>query len=322
MLISIIVPIYEVEKYIARCASSLLHQTASREYYEVIFVNDGTKDNSIGVLHSVIDFDRFSNFYLVEKENGGLSSARNYGLSFVKGDYIWFVDSDDWIEEDSVERLISLLRNDPDVLIMSQVFKNHSDGQSLMFKQTYKLVCSGIEALRLSLPNMAPMHICRRDFLASNNITFKAGILHEDAEFTPRVKFLANTCTIIDKPLYHYYMRDGSISHIVNPIRVYSYFAVLDSLSQFLVEQVRVDDYVCFSASFAADIYSLLNISTKMPEGIQTEVNDYFKNNPQLAKMMILNSNLKSKVMGLLLKWFPAKATFVYKALARVKGLL
>ena len=80
MKLSIIVPIYNVEAYIEKCAKSLLNQNVTKDTYEVIFVNDGTKDNSISVLCKTIDFTKHENFHLIEKENGGLSSARNYGL--------------------------------------------------------------------------------------------------------------------------------------------------------------------------------------------------------------------------------------------------
>ena len=115
--ISIVIPIYNVEHYIGRCAESVLNQKLSKDEYEVIFVNDGTKDNSVEVLNKAIDFEKYPNFYVYNKENGGLSSARNFGLDKAHGDYVWFVDSDDWIEPNCLAKIVKKLNEiNPDIL--------------------------------------------------------------------------------------------------------------------------------------------------------------------------------------------------------------
>ena len=124
MKLSIIVPIYNVEKYISRCALSLYDQTAHKEDYEIIFVNDGTKDNSILNLRKTLDFVHTPNIFIVDKPNGGLSSARNYGLRHSRGEYVWFVDSDDWVDSDSVEVLLNLINQSPDVIVTTQMYRN------------------------------------------------------------------------------------------------------------------------------------------------------------------------------------------------------
>ena len=108
--LSVIIPIYNVELYIKRCAESTLNQNLSKDEYEVIFVNDGTKDNSVEVLNKAIDFEKYPNFHIYNKENGGLSSARNFGLDKAHGDYVWFVDSDDWIEPNCLAKIVKKLK--------------------------------------------------------------------------------------------------------------------------------------------------------------------------------------------------------------------
>ena len=98
MKISVIIPIYNVEPYIVRCAESVFRQDLSESEYEVIFVNDGSKDRSMEMLQNFLDTCGKQNFKVVNKKNGGLSSARNVGIEHANGDYLWFVDSDDWIE--------------------------------------------------------------------------------------------------------------------------------------------------------------------------------------------------------------------------------
>ena len=106
MKFSIIIPVYNVEAYISKCLDSIKNQ--SYDNYEVIIVNDGTKDNSVNVIDKYLSDNRFK---LYNKENGGLSSARNYGIKYVTGDYILFIDSDDYIERDLLNNFNNILKN-------------------------------------------------------------------------------------------------------------------------------------------------------------------------------------------------------------------
>ena len=94
--LSIIIPVYNVEPYIAKCLDSCLHQDIPTDEYEIIVVNDGSPDNSVVIVKDYMQ--RYLNVRLVNRDNGGLSAARNTGLKEAKGEYVWFVDSDDWIE--------------------------------------------------------------------------------------------------------------------------------------------------------------------------------------------------------------------------------
>ncbi len=104
MKLSIIVPMFNVENYIARCLDSLLAQNISCDDYEVLVVNDGCQDNSVQVVKEYQK--KYENIVLIEKMNGGLSSARNMGLLYCKGEYIWMVDSDDSIQENCLKDLL------------------------------------------------------------------------------------------------------------------------------------------------------------------------------------------------------------------------
>ena len=97
MKLSIIIPMYNVEPYIEKCLLSCLNQNIPHADYEIIVVNDGSPDGSLGIARRIAS--TVDNMLIVSQENGGLSAARNKGLSYAKGEYVWFVDSDDWIEE-------------------------------------------------------------------------------------------------------------------------------------------------------------------------------------------------------------------------------
>lgn len=233
MKLSIIVPIYNVEKYISRCALSLYNQTAHKEDYEIIFVNDGTKDNSILNLRKTLDFVHTPNIFIVDKPNGGLSSARNYGLRHSRGEYVWFVDSDDWVDSDSVEVLLNLINQSPDVIATTQMYSNIGDNQTYKYPHSINFEGKGADLLKYYPPVCSVAYICKRSFLYNNHLEFKEGILHEDAELIPRLIYLANNIVATDRPLYHHFMRENSITQTINPHRYESYFVVLMVLTHY-----------------------------------------------------------------------------------------
>ena len=109
MILSIIIPIYNVEKYIKDCVESVLNQRKNADEVEVILVNDGTPDNSMSIVDTAVK--DLKGIYIINKENGGLSSARNAGLMMARGDYIWFVDSDDTLLPNAIEEVFEVLSN-------------------------------------------------------------------------------------------------------------------------------------------------------------------------------------------------------------------
>ena len=114
--VSIIIPVYNVEKYLKKCLDSVINQTYKD--IEIICVNDGSKDGSENILKEYATKD--SRIKIIEKKNGGLSSARNAGLDVASGEYCYFVDSDDWIELNTIEKLTDIiLSNDVDVVVHS-----------------------------------------------------------------------------------------------------------------------------------------------------------------------------------------------------------
>jgi len=114
MILSIIVPVYNVEQYVEKCLLSCIRQDIAMDEYEIIVVNDGSLDRSYEI---VLDYAiRYDNIWVINQVNQGLSSARNVGFQKAKGEYVWFVDSDDWIEENCLGRICSYLRDGLDIL--------------------------------------------------------------------------------------------------------------------------------------------------------------------------------------------------------------
>ena len=115
MDLSIIVPVYNVEKYVRSCIESIFKQGLDEDRFEVIIVNDGTKDGSMKVVRQFADRP---NLTILEQENQGLSAARMKGCSVAGGEYLWFVDSDDYLVEDGVGKVLALLRSHSDAEVL------------------------------------------------------------------------------------------------------------------------------------------------------------------------------------------------------------
>lgn len=320
MKLSIIVPIYNVEEYIARCALSLVNQTASFDDYEVVFVNDGTKDNSIEVLQNTLDFEHSKNIHIVDKPNGGLSSARNYGIEHSKGEYLWFVDSDDWIDNDSVEVLLSFIKHCPDVVVTTQMYSNIGPQQSFKYSHAINFEGSGSDLIKHYPPVCSVAYICARSFLEKHELRFREGILHEDAELIPRLIYLAEKTIATDRALYHHFQRENSITHVINPHRYDSYFIVLDTLSSFYSSSVKDEEKKYFARLCASHILGLLSISRKAEKSTKKKVNDYFAKNRILSSIMMKSPDILAKLIGVSIALSPSGAVGIADFYWKLRG--
>lgn len=207
MKLSIVIPVFKVEKYLSRCLDSCIRQNISKEEYEIIIVNDGSPDGSKAIAEKYIEEN--TNIKLINQENRGLSVARNNGLKVAQGKYVWFVDSDDWIEENSIKDIYDKMQSlDLDML---QIGYKHvyEDGTMKTFNIGLFDGCkTGCEVMKKTLiPTPVPFTIYRKDFLTSYSLTFYPGIYHEDAEFKPRAVYYARRFAALKKHLYYYYQR-------------------------------------------------------------------------------------------------------------------
>lgn len=235
--LSIIIPVYNVERYIRACLNSVFHQDAHSLSYEVIVVNDGTPDTSMAIVE---EFARqHDNLAVINQENQGLSCARNAGLEIAKGEYVWFVDSDDVIVKDallSIEAL--LLQNTPDIFCFDIfVQKEGEDGkkcQSLFTKQRFRRYYGEQKEAAFYYRKM-PIGIVqeflfKQKFLNRNSGTrFTPHIYHEDVDFLVRCYTCAESIMPIQQALYVYRVREtGSITTTFNIKRFHDMKQILD----------------------------------------------------------------------------------------------
>ena len=217
-LLSIIVPIYNVEQYLDRCIQSILNQTYQN--LEILLVDDGATDCSGAIADSYAAKDK--RIKVFHKENGGLSDARNYGLEHVTGDYILFIDSDDFIVNIMCERLITVASsNNADIVSCNYYIYRGDDDISIhtMSVQDDKRTFTGMDMLRYYLLKTEPFDlnvvwnkIFKLDlFNGVEPVRFPKGRVQEDNFTIFRLFLNANSIVTVNEPLYYYVQRAGSI---------------------------------------------------------------------------------------------------------------
>ena len=215
---SVIVPVYNVEKYIARCLESLVCQTYSN--IEIIVVNDGSTDNSEDIILSFANQDR--RVKIISQQNGGLSVARNTGLAIASGNYISFVDGDDWVERDMYEQLaehLRLYKEKPDFTCFRLQFDNELlrkyviYGHNFQYEEIHgwKKILTDTFLVK-NITTSAWSKIYSYEFLKDNKLRFEPGIVNEDTLFSIEAASCAEYVTFLNKVLYHAVERSNSIS--------------------------------------------------------------------------------------------------------------
>lgn len=207
---SFIIPVYKVQEYLDKCVSSVREQ--SYRDIEIILVDDGSPDECPRMCDQYASED--SRIRVIHKPNGGLSDARNKGLEVATGEYVLFVDSDDYVEKNICEKLVPFTNMGWDILIGDATVEGgvcdltHVPLDGVVDGYTY---CK--RALQEGkMPEAVWLNVYRREFLLEKNLWFRYGILHEDVEFTPRAFLTAESVRYTGVVLYHYLIRNDSIT--------------------------------------------------------------------------------------------------------------
>lgn len=242
MLISIVIPVYKVEKYIAGTLSSIYNQHFDETQFEVVVMDDGTPDNSMQVVEMYATLHK--NLHVSHQENQGLSAARNNGFQHAQGDFVWWVDSDDQLAPDALKVVTETIMNHPghdiygfgiDTVREEDGVHKHLDAmgpRKCVYNRT-------LDYSTLSNHTFGPVarYIMRRQFVADNNLLFWIGILHEDMDQLNRAFFAAKSIWLSKATVYYYLERaSGSI---MSTIQMCS-FNDLMSITQSFVEMRQV----------------------------------------------------------------------------------
>lgn len=221
MKISIIVPVYNSEKFIEKCIRSCYKQDIPIDRYELIVINDGSNDGSLDIVNRLAS--EYSNIRVFSQANAGLSAARNAGMDAAHGDYFMFLDSDDWLSSNCLKRIFNKLETEtPDCLGICAA--NIIDGQAIRrFSYSAETPIAGKDFLTREISPCAPFSIWKASFLKLNELRFFEGIFHEDFEFTPRAYYLANKMSRLNDLVYNVYQNPNSITRSVNYKKSFDY---------------------------------------------------------------------------------------------------
>ena len=222
--VSVIVPVYNVEKYITRCLTSLVNQTI--DDLEIILVNDGSKDNSEQIIRQ---FKKdYKNIIYVKKENGGLSSARNFGLIYATGEYVAFLDSDDYVDRTLYQKMYEKAKATNSDFAECDFIWKYPNCEKIDVGFRYKDKKEMFEKARVVAWNK----LIKREIIINKKIEFPVGLYYEDVEFFYKLLPYINSFDFVEEPLIYYVQRDNSIVNKQDS-RTKQIFKVLDNVTNY-----------------------------------------------------------------------------------------
>lgn len=213
---SLILPVYNVERYLSKCLNSCISQNIPSTEYEIIVVIDGSPDNSLNI--ALTYKKKYNNIIIVEKTNGGLSDARNMGLKIATGEYVWFIDSDDYIESNILYDIYKEFKSDSLDCIWIK-WRNVDENDCLIpfYERVINNEMTNTMTGYLFMENVLETYlpawsfIYKREFLLTNKLQFSEGMYYEDADFAYRSIPLLNRIKLYNNVCYNYLYREGSI---------------------------------------------------------------------------------------------------------------
>lgn len=317
MVLSIVIPVYNVEKYVGRCLQSCLDQGVSFNDYEIIVVNDGSKDNSLSIIQGKASCS--TNIIVINQENQGLSAARNTGLYSARGEYVWFVDSDDYIEENCLKKLFNKLDGVIDILQIQHryVYDDSSLNQDMPIYHIDGVKSGKDVFINGGLLTPVPFSIYRTSFLKKNKLEFYRGIFHEDIEFTPRANYLAQNVASFDEICYNYLQkRSGSITNNLKLKNERDLLFVNNRLLDFFID-AEPDVKIVVYQKVSTNINTILNSILKQNNNDKREFIYLLKKNKHMFNYMKKTNRKKYILEGCLLGVDVNLGVFVYSCFHR-----
>ena len=232
--VSLIIPVYNVENYIEKCLDSVINQTLKD--IEIIIVNDGSKDTSKEKIEKYLK--KYPSIKYLEKENGGLSDARNYGMPYATGEYIAFLDSDDYVESTMYEEMYEVAKKENADMVECDFIWEYPDKRKEDIGTIYKSKKEMIEKARVVAWNK----LIKRELIEKTEIKFPVGLRYEDVEFFYKLVPYLEKVSFVKKCFVHYVQRKNSIANTQN-IRTTEIFTVLENVITYYKIQGFYDEY-------------------------------------------------------------------------------
>ena len=233
--VSVIVPVYNVEKYLTKCLDTLVNQTLKD--IEIIIVNDGATDNSAAVIDSFVY--KYPQIISLKKTNGGLSDARNFGLAYATGEYIGFVDSDDYVDIDMYEKLYAKAKEEDSDIVECDLHHVFPDGT--IDTEVGERIQDKKQMLMMGR-SVVWNKIYRREWLEKTEIKFPKGFIYEDVEFFCKLVPHIRKYSYVDSASIYYVQREESINN-KQSLKTLHILTVLEHIKEYYQKQVLYDEY-------------------------------------------------------------------------------
>lgn len=319
--ISIIIPVYNEELYVEKCLRSCAEQDLSPEDYEIIVINDGTTDNSLEIVERVSK--DYSNIIIHSQENQGLSAARNKGLTLAKGEYVWFVDSDDQIHPDALHVLFTKAKETSADIIS---FKGVEYLEGIDQYNDLPIASVGVYTSKEYLYQLLNLDVschlwCRlfkKDLF--DNVKFPVGVIYEDALTFPYLVCEAKTVIQIEDGLYYYLMRSGSITQS-KPKNVIGLINEMETLCRYLIDVKTMPDSLV--RRFSSALYLIIAVTLVKFGSSMKDVDDDLRIILQkINTRKVIKDKIKKRptdVMKIIiLKTYPKLLHYIYKVADRL----
>lgn len=331
MKLSVIIPMYNGGRFISDCLRSCLCQDIPALDYQIIVVDDGSTDGGASLVEDLKVIHGWTNVSVIRRPNGGASAARNTGLEAASGEYVWFVDADDWIRDNCLSSLLEEAEGN-DILVFGSVDYHSRNGvmePGDVYSYPEDAVRSGTGHVRVmseKLKMCVPFCVFRKDFLVGKGIRFVPGLLHEDAEYIPRVFCEAGKVRVSTRTPYCRLVRDNSMSRQYDPRRVDALLTVASRLREYADSRHFGKE---MDAPINSVISNVLNQSFKLArdfsgpgDNIKSGLALKLDGMPWYRKTFLGAKELKYKVEGILISLFPGRPVEVYSFLSFLKGLV
>lgn len=272
-VVSIIVPVYNVEKYLKRCLDSLVNQTLKN--IEILIVNDGSPDNSQKIIDKYVEkYPNLIKSFI--KKNGGQGSARNFAIKKAKGQYIMYVDSDDFIDKMMAETLYNeAIKNDNDIVVCGNKIFNE-DYQCIEKESAYSFNDKNNIMCNFLFGKMAVWNkLFKKELILNNQIDFRSKVWYEDVDFNVKCLFASNKISFVDEPFYNYLLREGSTMNNSNIKRNLELLDSFNEIINFCNEKKIFNKYydelefLCVYHMYICGITRIINTSNKMKDKIK-----------------------------------------------------
>ena len=311
MKFSIILPIYNVEKYLSSCIDSVLSQFFTD--YEIILVDDGSTDASPKICDEYAA--EYGCIQVIHKNNGGLSDARNVGLKAAKGEYVFFIDSDDYlIDQHVLSRIVERLALTPDVVVFKSVKWFETTGKTSVNTDDLSVSSDTLQPYQKYLElidkdtysNSAWSKVVKRSVLVNNHIEFEKGLLGEDNDWYYKVVSHLSSMELINEPLYVYRQRAGSITKSYTNKNIEHLLWIIEKWTKFVNEGELTGNKMVIRNSLAKQYcHAIIGYSSlKNPR-------EYFSRLKHLNYLLQFSNNPRVKIFRKLNMFFGLKGTIL-----------